>query len=71
LAIAQQLSADRPIFPVMFVNEDLCRTAFEFENIGHDVGNGRREAAAFLQGTTLGDVHGDKRHEILPSRPLL
>jgi len=71
LAIAQQLSADRPIFPVMFVNEDLRRTAFEFENVSHNVGNGRGEAATLLEGSTPGNVHGDKRHEILPSRPLL
>jgi hypothetical protein len=53
------------------MDEDLGRAALEFENVRHGVRDGCGEAAAFLEGATPGNVHGDKRHEILLSRPPL
>ena len=68
MAIAHKLAADCPIVAVVLLDEDLRGTAFEFKNVGHSVGDGGDEASALFQGTAPGDVHGDKRHEFLPSR---
>jgi len=55
----------------MLVDQDLRGAAIQFKNVGHQVGNGGREATTLFQRAAPGNVHGDKRHEILPSLRLL
>src|SRR5262249_29571266 len=65
-ALAQELASDGPAVTLMLNDDDLGGAALELEDLGNRVGDGCREAAAFLQRAALGDVRHDERHRILP-----